>query len=587
MKKNDYSGIPQYLGNPGYDREERRKLLQYSIGSKTEESRAVQDFVLDACEKVSARDTAGEDEADYRKKIIELENGPARPAAFLGFISPAGSGAHRRGLVVFEDGSEAVPCVSDELAARLTCGQSVLVDPKARLIIAQDGNRPFAGEIATFERSLSPTSVLVRLSNDERVVLHMASALQHKIGDGIVVPGALLIANVRQHVAYCDVPQEQDGMKHFRHLDRSPLGDVAREDVAAANPIIQDMCEFIEQEMESPEIRRKYALPRSFLSLLIGPPGTGKTYTIQAIEREMYLRIRQRLGDMGEVPRRSFTLTNAEVISKWLGDSEKALTRFANEVFELARTPVKAADGREHLLPVLAMIEEADAICRRRSDGEFDGGAMDRILSGTFLQLFDPSRREFRDSMIIVLCTSNRPQGIDPAALRRLGMRTYHFHRIDRRATLEAVLRAQLKRTPVASQYSGIGMEQVVDEVAAWLYATQEQDPILDLCFVGSNEVTTKFRRHFLSHALVNRSVHAAASAACARELQGLPGGLQAIDLMNAIDAQVRSVAETQITVDTVREHLDIPDGLRVAVVKRHQKPVVARFQALRAAPQV
>lgn len=237
----------------------------------------------------------------------------------------------------------------------------------------------------------------------------------------------------------------------------------------------------------------------------------------------------------------------------------------------------------DHSLPLIVKCEELDGLAGRRSDGDFDGGSMNRVLT-TFLGLFDPARTEFRDSVIIVLSTSNRPHAVDLAALRRFGMKTYSFGRLTHRRPFEAVLMTQLMRTPLAcSQDQEAARRQTVDEISSWLFAEQDQDPIVDLAFVGSAETVTKVRRDFLTPALVNRALIAAATGACARELQGIGArGLQVAELMASIDAQVRSIAENQLSVETVRDHLDIPDGVRVATVKRRQKPMVPKYQAVR-----
>lgn len=586
-KETDSTGIISHLSNGDIARSERRKILQYIIMKRVEESATVQDYLLDACEKRAASETSGEDEATYREKIRDLEQSPsARPAAFLGFINSGRDNPHRRALIVFEDGTEAVPLVPNaELASHLMDGDTVIVDSRAGAIIAKDGNRPFAGETATLEKRIGEALVLVRLSNGERYQLHAASALRRRMESHTVEPGALIAANIRQRLAFCDIPSDQDALSHFRFLDRTPLPDIAVGDVGDPNPVIGDVISHVNQELTHSDKRRRYGLPRSFFGLLLGPAGTGKSHSLQAIELHTYALISQHLGmPIADLPRRSLTLNIPSIISKYLGESDRALADFSRECIELAKRPIKGLDGKDHLIPLIVKCEELDGLAKRRSDGDFDGGAMDRILT-TFLQLFDPARPEFRDSIIILLCTSNRPQAIDPAALRRFGMRTYQFTRLTRRMALEAVLTKQLKRSPIAGNADAeAARRHVVAEMSAWLFAERDQDPIVDLAYVGSAEAVTKYRRDFLTPALINRAVISASANACAREVEGIGvDGLQVGELMAGIDAQVRSITEQQLTPENVRDYLDVPDGIRVATVRRRQKPVVQRHEALRA----
>jgi ATP-dependent 26S proteasome regulatory subunit len=591
-KANEIAGIKEHLGNPQADRAELRKLVRYFVSRNDELSTEVLNHVIESCQKQAARESARQDEAVFREALLELQRGPARSAVFISFVDTPDHPGYRRALLIL-DGAEVVSLCTEELAAKLAAGDTVLVDPKATSVIGVDGHcRPFAGEITTLEKRIGENLALVRLAgNEERCVLYVASALKEKLDARTVQPGAELVANVRQRIAFCAVSQDEDkSQKHFRFLQRSPLPEITT--IGAPNQVIQDVYDHVYQEMMCPEIRRRYGLPRSFFAMLVGSPGTGKSHSILCLERAIADLISRHLGiDAGKLPRRTLCLNAPSVISKYLGDSDRALATFHREAIELFRTPLvvdgapfKDADGREFQLPVVVVAEELDGLAKRRSGGEFTD-AMDRILT-TFLGIWDPASPELRNSMIIFLATSNRPETIDPAAFRRIGMKTYVFPRPTRHA-FEAVLAAQLMRVPLAcNPDQDIARRETVEEISAWLFAESGQEPIVDIAYFGGGaqggaQGATKFRKDLLTHALVNRSVTIASARACAREIQGIGDqGLTIAELMQSIDAQVRATADL-LTPENARDFTEVPDGVRVATIKRRPKPRVQKFEAV------
>ena len=124
--------------------------------------------------------------------------------------------------------------------------------------------------------------------------------------------------------------------------------------------------------------------PAALTMLLHGPPGTGKT--------ELARHIAQRLD------RPLMVRQYADLVSKWVGDTEKAIAR----AFELA-------EDTEAVL----VIDEADALLfpRERSCRSFEVGQTTQVL--TSLDLFRG----------IVVFTTNRVKELDRAALRRFNVK--------------------------------------------------------------------------------------------------------------------------------------------------------------------
>ncbi|WP_444978711.1 AAA family ATPase [Actinoplanes palleronii] len=119
--------------------------------------------------------------------------------------------------------------------------------------------------------------------------------------------------------------------------------------------------------------------------LLYGPPGCGKTYLVKAIA--------------GTGKANVLSVKGAELLSKWVGDSERAV----RELFRRAR---EAA-------PTLIFLDEVDALAPRRGQGT-DGGTTDRVVAALLTEL--DGVEDLRN--VVVIGATNRPDLIDPALLR-------------------------------------------------------------------------------------------------------------------------------------------------------------------------
>jgi len=119
--------------------------------------------------------------------------------------------------------------------------------------------------------------------------------------------------------------------------------------------------------------------------LLYGPPGCGKTYLVKAIA--------------GTGRANVLSVKGAELLSKWVGDSERAV----RELFRRAR---EAA-------PTLVFLDEVDALAPTRGQST-DGGTTDRVVAALLTEL--DGVEELRN--VVVVGATNRPDLIDPALLR-------------------------------------------------------------------------------------------------------------------------------------------------------------------------
>jgi transitional endoplasmic reticulum ATPase len=163
------------------------------------------------------------------------------------------------------------------------------------------------------------------------------------------------------------------------------IPNVKWEDVGDLQSVKQELKEAVEWPLKYPEVFKRLGIrpPRGIL--LYGPPGTGKTLLAKAVATESEANF--------------ISVKGPEVLSKWVGESEKAV----REIFRKARETA----------PCIIFFDELDAIAPRRGL-HADAGVTDRIVNQLLTEMDGIQTLKG----VVVIGASNRPDILDPALLR-------------------------------------------------------------------------------------------------------------------------------------------------------------------------
>ena len=172
------------------------------------------------------------------------------------------------------------------------------------------------------------------------------------------------------------------------------LPDVTWDQVGGMEEAKAALREAVEWPLRYPELMAAASTRPAKGILLSGAPGGGKTLLARAAAHETGVNF--------------ISIKGPELLSKWVGDSEKGI----REIYKKAR---QAA-------PCIVFLDEIDALAPRRGDGTGNGVA-ERVVSQLLTEI--DGIEETRG--VVTLATTNRPDMLDPA-LMRPGRFDIHIH---------------------------------------------------------------------------------------------------------------------------------------------------------------
>jgi transitional endoplasmic reticulum ATPase len=211
-------------------------------------------------------------------------------------------------------------------------------------------------------------------------------------------------------------------------------GGLGLDDVGGMADVKASLTEAVLWPLRYPDsfARLGIAPPRGVL--LYGPPGGGKTFLVRALAGTGALNV--------------FAVKGAELLDKWVGESERA-------VRELFRRAAEAA-------PSLIFLDEIDALAPRRGQSS-DSGVADRVVAALLTELdgVEPMRE------VVVLGATNRPELVDPALLRPGRLERLVYVPPPTAEGRADILRATSKNTPLAEDVDLDELASTLDRYSA------------------------------------------------------------------------------------------------------------------------
>ena len=163
------------------------------------------------------------------------------------------------------------------------------------------------------------------------------------------------------------------------------IPEVHWEDIGGLDSLKQELREVVEWPLKYPNSFKRIGVQPPKGVLLFGPPGTGKTLLAKAVATESGANF--------------IAVRGPEVLSKWVGESEKAI----REIFKKAR----------QYAPAVVFFDEIDAIAALR--GVDEGTRVgERIVSQLLTEIDGITDLQ----NVVVIAATNRPEMVDPALIR-------------------------------------------------------------------------------------------------------------------------------------------------------------------------
>jgi transitional endoplasmic reticulum ATPase len=153
-------------------------------------------------------------------------------------------------------------------------------------------------------------------------------------------------------------------------------------DSLVLDPAIKAQLQQLQAVIENPQTAARFGIDPPAGLLLAGPPGTGKTSVAKVLAAQARCSF--------------YPISGADVKSKWVGESERNVSR----LFERAR------ENR----PSIVFIDEIDALAARRGEVEAHDGHVNQLLA----EIDGVSGQRG----VFVIGATNRPDQLDPALLR-------------------------------------------------------------------------------------------------------------------------------------------------------------------------
>ncbi len=236
-----------------------------------------------------------------------------------------------------------------------------------------------------------------------------------------------------------------DFMDALREIEPSAMREVFVEiprvswdDVGGMEDVKMEIIESVEWPLKYPEKFKKFGIKPPKGALLYGPPGTGKTLIAKAVANESEANF--------------ISVKGSEILSKWVGESEKAVRK----IFRKAR----------QVAPCIIFFDEIDAIAQMRGMDE-GNRVVERVLNQLLTEMDGLEDLHW----VIVLAATNRPDILDPALLRPGRFDRLVYVRPPDKKTRYAIFKIHTRGMPLAED---VDLEELADMTEGYVGADIE-----------------------------------------------------------------------------------------------------------------
>jgi transitional endoplasmic reticulum ATPase len=209
------------------------------------------------------------------------------------------------------------------------------------------------------------------------------------------------------------------------------------DDIGGMQGVKQELIEAVEWPLKNPKAFSRLGVKPPKGILLYGAPGTGKTMLAKAVASES---------------KANFILVKGpELLSKWVGESEKAMRK----IFEKARQTA----------PTIIFFDEVDALVPRRGMSS-DSNVTERLVNQMLTEM--DGLMELHD--VVIIAATNRPDMLDTAILRPGRFDRLILTPVPNAKEREEILKVHTKNMPLQN----VNLKEIAEKTEGYVGADLE-----------------------------------------------------------------------------------------------------------------
>jgi len=274
---------------------------------------------------------------------------------------------------------------------------------EAKEAVAYDGRGQYRQAINKYQRAAESLIQFIKYNNNQIMINKCKRQIEEYLDRAKLLKAHLSGSRPMKSTAKKDIKEtggeeeisdeEQEILDMISGTILTESPNVKWSDIAGLKSSKQVLREAIVLPILKPELFTGARKPWSGV-LLFGPPGCGKTLLAKAAASECKATF--------------FSASSADLLSKWLGESEKLVSA----LFRIGRLRA----------PSLIFIDEIDSLATKRGSGSESGGER-RVKTQLLSEIQGMKTTE--NKPMLVLGATNRPWDLDNAMLSRFQKKVY------------------------------------------------------------------------------------------------------------------------------------------------------------------